>query len=638
MAVASNAEVVRPPHSFAEDFRQAAAQGYQLPEGWTSYGVGKAVNAKFQSYFGDQGAAPYYRVWDIDGTSAAWSCSTFEYADQADEWLVTPPIHITSDAEVLEFTAVANGAYASNRYRVLISESGQDKESFRPNPLVNTTLTGWETEVRSKSSYIALNGYLGKDICLAFVNKSNDSGMLGFTDITIAPYTMEVNDLTPSVLPAGTETSISLSANIRTPMDVEGIKAELTTSAGDTRELQIPGAISISGTRINISFEDITVPAGGLEYTVTITPNMDNASAVVVNGEIGTPSTSYPAAALVEEFTGTWCGNCPRGIAFMEYYKDYYTGQNGRIKTIGIAIHSDNDPMLMKDHSYLNTAFDMAGVGGYPSAFFNRTIGGDPSDAYILDQTPMLSNSRIGIKRVNYTAGEPIKVEYTVENSYSKKNMNQRVALVMIENEVKGTTRAYNQINGLAGVSEGAVKATYGAELWPYFKRFAQGPETISYQDIAYDHVARGIWPDYYGTLLTDGCQAEIPNDYEMTFEMPSQVMVPEHTAIIALLLDASTGALINATEVEAEDYNKDLSSVTLPESRDVDMRLDGKTLKINMPSQGMIDVYSADGRALIHRQAKAGYSEFELDSIKGMAIIHITDKDGRHYSAKYIL
>ena len=70
-----------------------------------------------------------------------------------------------------------------------------------------------------------------------------------------------------------------------------------------------------------VNFPDIEIPDEGVDYTVTITPNITDAQPTIVTGTISVPSTSYPPVAVVEEFTGTWCQFCPRGAAFMTIIK-----------------------------------------------------------------------------------------------------------------------------------------------------------------------------------------------------------------------------------------------------------------------------------------------------------------------------
>ncbi len=627
--------VTLPSYSYQEDFGTNLPDGEVLPEGWVSYGIGETVGSAFQDYFGTDGEGPAYRVFSIGSTKAAWSCSTFKYAATADEWLVTPPIHIGSDAEILQLKAVSAGAFATNRYRVLISEEGQDRDSFRPTPLLNTTLTGWDTEVRSKDSYIALNGYTGKDVCFAFVNRSEDAGLLGFTDIAIAPYIVEVANLTPSVLPAGSNVDIVLNANFRTPVDVSGLKAELTYN-GHTVTTQYEQPININGTRIAVTFENITVPEGGLTYSVTLTPMFEGAEPTVVTGDIGTPVTSYPAVAVIEEFTGTWCTYCPRGAAFMNYYTDHYNGLDGKIKAVGIALHTTDDPMLMDNDSYLTDAYDISGASGYPSAFFNRMQSGDPSDEYIVKNVAATrSNSKITIESVDYTQDGEMTVNYQIENSYSKSDMNQRVAIVMIENDVRGDSPAYNQTNGLAGVSQGTVEATYGADLWPYFRFYSEHKNIIPYTEMVYNHVARGIWPNYYGQLLNDPCEAEIAVHKTMSISMPSQVLNPTNTAVIAMLLDGDTGYVLSADEMEAEHYNT--SGVGTVSRNDNLMSVIAGILNADVIGGGRLEIFSADGTLLLSRTLVAGPNSIDLSSLRGFTILRIVSADDRATVLRHI-
>ncbi len=638
-AAGSYAEVELPQPTFQEDFKSGLPEGSYLPEGWITYGKGNVVDGPFQPYFGADGEAPYYRTFTIENKSAAWSCSTFKYADDADEWLVTPVIHVDSDTEVLELTAVSSGAYATNKYRVLVSETGQDKESFGRIPVLNASLVGWETEVRENKSYVALNGYADKDICLAFVNKSKDCGMLGFTDISISPYAIDVTDLTPSIAPAGTVVTISANVSIYTPLQVDGITARLTTTTGIDRTVEFDRNIDIQGARMLVSFDNIPVEAGGMGYTLTLTPRYEGAEPSVVTGEISTPTTSYAPVVVIEEFTGTWCSNCVRGAAYLNYFHDKYDGLEGRVKAIGIALHTDNDPMLMTDDSYLRTAMSVAGAVGYPSAFFNRETQGDPSFDYIVkDIADTRSNSVIRINRVNYQEGGPVKVDFEIENSYSKKNMNQRVAMVIVENDVRGTTPHYNQTNGLAGVSKTAIENTFGPELWEYFKVFCEGENPIKYDKMVYRHVARGIYPDYYGMLFNESCVAETPVELTMSMEMPGQVDKQENTAVILLLLDGDNGKVLSAAEVEAEYFNTDFSGVentSVAGNMDNKIVLNGNTLTVTSIESSALDIYSADGRKLYSGRVDAGINEVSVSGLSGLMIATLSNGNGAPYVAK---
>lgn len=630
------AQTTVPQPLFAENFAQTPAGDTALPEGWITYGSGNVAASQWQQYFGDKGEAPFYRVFDVEGVRGAWSNTTYHYEAAGDEWLVTPVVHITSDSQVLSLKAMAYGSFETGRYRVLISEGGEAKEDFRPTLLLNTTLRGSEYDVKDKTSYVALNGYAGKDIRLAFVNKSQDCALLGFTDISISPYVMDVQNLTPSVLPVGTEFSIALNANVRTPMQVNGITVRLTAGNGFDETRTIEQTLDINGSRVAVSFDGFTVPDGGLDYTLTLTPAYEGAEPTVITGEVSTPLTSYAPVALIEEFTGTWCSNCPRGAAFMNYFADKYTGEGGTLKALGVALHSD-DPMELTNPAYLNTAYSIAQAKGYPSAFFNRTTLGDPSDAYIVENTAATrSNSRMDIKRVDYTEGEPLTIHFAIENSYSMKNMNQRVAFVVVENKVHGEGNDYRQVNGLQGATKAAVINTYGEELWPYFEPFTTGaPRMI----MDYEHVARGIFPDYYGELLETPCEAMVPIEGTYRFNMPEQVDKPENTAVIALLFDGNTGAVVGGAEVEAEHYNTDISGLESVGGDDfATVMMAGHTLSVDTPAPATVSVYAADGRLLASTGARAGLRTIDCSAMSGVVIVSVKGIDGSSLTRKFVL
>ena len=65
---------------------------------------------------------------------------------------------------------------------------------------------------------------------------------------------------------------------------------------------------------------------------------------------------------VVEDFTGMWCGWCPRGIAAMEYMQKHYPES-----FIGIAAH-DGDVLSTPDYAYV-----LAKYRGRPYVLMNRT-------------------------------------------------------------------------------------------------------------------------------------------------------------------------------------------------------------------------------------------------------------------------
>lgn len=624
---------------FFENFKQAAAEGV-LPQGWITYGSGYIAADTYKDYFGDKGEAPYFRPFEYEGQCAAWSNSTFEYTQAADEWLVTPAIHIDSDTQILQLTAYAWGSFDNSRYRVLISETGQTKEDFRPSPLLNTTLRGTYTDIQKnkKTSYIAFNGYAGKDIYLAFVNKSTDTDLLGFTDISIQPYAMNITNYTPEVLPAGSTFNISFNTEARLPIDVEHFTVKLTASDGTTETRTVDQPCGINGARFALSFDEMTLKPEGLTYTIEITPDYEGAPATTLEGEVRVPLTSYPPVAVIEEFTGTWCTNCPRGAAFLNYYHDKYTGTDGTLKAVSIALHDKTDPMYITGSAYYTDAYTAAGISGLPSAYFNRKTKADPSDKKIVeDLAATRSNSKIEIKKVEYTEGQPLKVNFSITHSYEMKDMNRRVAFVIVENKVNKNASKYEQSNGFSGISQRAVENTYGEDLWPYFKFYCESPQLIPAKDMVYEHVARSIYPDYAGTPVTGPCAADEPVNYTISFAMPDNVLDPANTAVIAMLLNGTNGEVMGAAEVNADNYNKDITSIATPKADFATVVKNGNTLSIASHTQVTARLYAADGTLLSTRILSDGNGTMDCSAISGITLLHLTDADGSVMTHKFI-
>ena len=98
-----------------------------------------------------------------------------------------------------------------------------------------------------------------------------------------------------------------------------------------------------------------------LRYSTVIAATIALTSAMSLQAQTTTPQRRV----LMEEYTGTWCSNCPRGIASIEHLQKKYGD-----RFIAVAIHQDSyDPMKTKLYASGN---------GYPSCQLNRSINCDP--------------------------------------------------------------------------------------------------------------------------------------------------------------------------------------------------------------------------------------------------------------------
>lgn len=236
-----------------------------------------------------------------------------------------------------------------------------------------------------------------------------------------------------------------------------------------------------------------------------------------------------PAAGKVvvgEEATGTWCQWCPRGAVYMDLFEQTYADY-----WIGIAVHN-GDPMT-------DVVYD-AGmgtlIGGYPSAVVDRGPDVDPS-AMNADFLERLQTAPAGVilNGANWDASTRV-LEVSVKATFSQTaNNSYKVACVLTEDGVTGTSSAYNQANAYAGGGNGVMGG------------YESLPSSVPAAQMVYDHVARTISPSFGGS--SNGLPATINSgeSYISNYSFTLPVDWDENNIeIIGLLLDPS-GRIDNA-------------------------------------------------------------------------------------------
>lgn len=228
---------------------------------------------------------------------------------------------------------------------------------------------------------------------------------------------------------------------------------------------------------------------------------------------------------IVEEGTGTWCPNCPRGIVAVHKASEAFPD-----RFIGIAVHKQD---ALETNSYAELQF-----AAYPDSYINRNLKSSvqPSfDAYktavnaVSEKVPVMGVDA----NVKYTDANKQKISVEAFTTFlsAHKGMNYRLSFVLLEDCVKG----YTQANNYAG---GSVEMG-GFEKLP-------NPATIDM-----DHVARMNYS-------YNGIEGSIPADveafettrYTTTLDVPSTIQNPDNCDLVVLVLDANTGKIENGVKV----------------------------------------------------------------------------------------
>lgn len=280
---------------------------------------------------------------------------------------------------------------------------------------------------------------------------------------------------------------------------------------------------------------------------------------------------------LMEEATGIYCGNCPRGIVSIEKCKEKYPDN-----FIAIAKHAyDGTPSELRCPSY-----EYANWGVYPQAALDRRKVFDPvlstTDQY-MDAILEMCPSIVGIEtQANYVAGDYTRINVNTNVQFVKDmtNCSFGIAYAIIEDGVTG----YQQNNGYANGKFGELD---GWENKP------------SMATVTLNHVARA------GFGISGGIENSIPvsNVYSTTIynhntvlNVPSNVQNRKNIKVVAFIINRGDhGYVENAVEVPVLEAGEtsiaDITSTQVP-----DLSLRNGSIVAN-GFDGTLQVYTVGGQ-----------------------------------------
>lgn len=313
----------------------------------------------------------------------------------------------------------------------------------------------------------------------------------------------------------------------------------------------------------------------------------------------------FPRAVVVEEWTGTWCGNCPRGIVGMEYMRRNY-GDDG---FIGIAVHGQ-DPMEVPTYDPFR---DAVGAISYPGAIVNRREQVNPSkETFEKIYKEMRANDvygEVSSLDVEYIEGSNrLEAHAGVRFSVPVENGDYRLAFVVTENQVG----PYNQVNYYAGGSYGSMDGWESKSLnQPWY----------------FDEVARSITGCFglEGSLPAD---MEAFREYVYTASLPlDYVETLSRCNVVALLLNAGNGVVVNASS--ASCY---AAGVGERESEDIEITASNGEILIK-GDYTECRVMALDGKIVA-----MGKGKNEIPLPPGLYIVSVTDSAGKERVKKVLL
>lgn len=262
--------------------------------------------------------------------------------------------------------------------------------------------------------------------------------------------------------------------------------------------------------------------------------------------------------ALVEEYTSTACGYCPRGILGMDALGEEYDKNDANVLndvnliTIHSYPYSDADPLA--DQSY-NYAAEYYGAS-LPSAQINRVEEVDPfygnnssattaKEGIVATVASYLENNpyceaQLGVTSEYDESDGTVTVNATIDFLTAPLSGEYSVGYVLTENGLSGTQTNY--YSGYASSFTGDIvdlcnKAqTYKAE-YNYVSRYSTNCQGVDYSTYKYYDAENAALPASAAGTVT----------HSAVFDMPSGVDT-QSANIVAILYDNKTKEVVQST------------------------------------------------------------------------------------------
>ena len=362
----------------------------------------------------------------------------------------------------------------------------------------------------------------------------------------------------------------------------------LDGKAGAEQHLDFGKDFGLGGTHtVEIPFAAASeLGKNAITLTVTKVNGAENACAIkTATGTLYTVEREFVKRSVVEQFTGTGCGNCPSGHVAMHNMHNLYGDQ-----FIGIALHQFNqsDPMY-------NISYDL-GFTGAPQCMVNRSSG-------VLapyEQMPEVlkaSLNEIALAEVTVAgtfADEDTKVNATasVESLVAG---DYDIAFMLTADGLTGTTKSWKQSNYFCkGGGRYNSQASMPDDLKFLWDMGSSYVETYNDVLIASSYVSS----NNKATLPTLVANGTVSSEY--TMKMPTKVALKkalklDQVYVVALLLDKKTGAIVNAGRARVTG-STGIEDVTTGSEATVVARYNVNGVQIAAPVKGINIVKMSDG------------------------------------------
>lgn len=338
--------------------------------------------------------------------------------------------------------------------------------------------------------------------------------------------------------------------------------------------------------------------AGNHDFTLNITKVNygENAAAVTsIKSKNETMAKELKPVVLMEEFTGTGCGWCPRGMQGMKNAAEKFGDQ-----FVGIAIHqySGSDPMYTIN--YANLKF-----GGAPSCKLNRATGdldpymgsGEDICDDIAEFLKWIPDAALTVKAEWGAADDgKLTATATVEAQAAK---TYQLAFAVIADNVKGENDNWIQSNYYSSAYSSQTGMTYASIPDDLKFLWNEYPYKPVFNDVL-------VASSYVRTLnkcanVDVPAEGTVERSYEITMPVTNTKLLPaldkDQLYIVGIIIDPTTKTVVNAAKAKIPTWVTGINGVKANGENAVEVArytMDGR--QVSAPVKGINLVKMSDG------------------------------------------
>lgn len=499
---------------------------------------------------------------------ALTSHSMYSTSAQADAWLVTPQLYIPDENAYLAFDAQSYLNARADRLKVYIYSTDEVYnyfnrelvETFRADAdlIFDEQLTPGKAQETLEGDYThytyGLENYAGKNIYIAFVNDNTDQSAIFLDNIQVVrDLSFFVDNTTAESVVAKNSIPVKGTVTVASEIDTfDGIEVALLDADGNVVDKITDSSSFKYGDSFNFAFtKELPLVQGEINnYSIRVSSGEFSLAFKYVVNDLLYNTTKR---VVLEEFTGSDCGNCPLGIQSIEHMVQTYGS-----RFIPITLRCYNGDFLGNGVTSYCTALGMSAA---PSGRINR---GD-----ILN--PMVSTPDgykfYGSGLVDSTTGEEIylwadavadelktpalaDVEFSVEYNATTGKLTIPVSVNYALNIANQPLRLFAVVleDGLESYQDNYMYNVNDVNLGPWGAGGVYGQSSI--YPVVFDDVARfattnnGIGEVIPETSFTAGQ----PVNYTISATIPSgYIDNPEKCKVVVMAINGADNTVVNS-------------------------------------------------------------------------------------------